>query len=91
MAQKIGDLLGRLAKGPAGLGKGVQFLIGAAAVGYGVRESIYNGEINFFLSFFSITIKLIHHVRFGDKHSLTLFESDRTSAKQFAISKSTMY
>lgn len=42
MAQKIGDLLGRLAKGPAGLGKGVQFLIGAAAVGYGVRESIYN-------------------------------------------------
>ncbi|XP_030842735.1 prohibitin-2 [Strongylocentrotus purpuratus] len=42
MAQKIGDLLGRLAKGPAGLGKGVQFLIGAAAVGYGVKESIYN-------------------------------------------------
>ncbi|XP_041479751.1 prohibitin-2-like [Lytechinus variegatus] len=41
MAQKIGDLLGRLAKGPSGLGKGVQFLIGAGALGYGVKESIY--------------------------------------------------
>ncbi|XP_054768981.2 prohibitin-2-like [Lytechinus pictus] len=41
MAQKIGDLLGRLAKGPAGLGKGVQFLIGAGVIGYGVKESVY--------------------------------------------------
>nr|XP_054768300.1 prohibitin-2-like [Lytechinus pictus] len=41
MAQKIGDLLGRLAKGPSGLGKGVQFLIGAGVIGYGVKESVY--------------------------------------------------
>ena len=44
MAQKIGDLLGRLSKGPAGLGRGIQLLLGAGALGYGVKESVYTGK-----------------------------------------------
>ncbi|XP_071509379.1 prohibitin-2-like [Diadema antillarum] len=44
MAQRIGDMLGRLSKGPSGLSRGVQLLLGAGAVAYGVKESIYTVE-----------------------------------------------
>ena len=44
MAQQLRDLLGRLGGGaPKGLGLGVKLLIGAGAVAYGVKESVYTG------------------------------------------------
>ncbi|XP_072175149.1 prohibitin-2-like [Diadema setosum] len=44
MAQRIGDMLGRLSKGPSGLSRGVQLLLGAGALAYGVKESVYTVE-----------------------------------------------
>ncbi|XP_070562071.1 prohibitin-2-like [Ptychodera flava] len=44
MAQKLGDFVGRMGKGPAGLGTGVKLLIAAGALGYGIKESMYTVE-----------------------------------------------
>ncbi|XP_071841001.1 prohibitin-2-like [Apostichopus japonicus] len=41
MAQQARDLLGRMGKGPAGLSTGIRLLIGAGALAYGVKESLY--------------------------------------------------
>lgn len=41
MADKITDLLGRLGKGPKGLGAGVKLLALAGAAAYGVQQSLY--------------------------------------------------
>ncbi|KAF2350845.1 Band 7 domain [Trinorchestia longiramus] len=41
MADKIGDLLGRLGKGPKGLGTGVKLLALAGAAAFGVQQSLY--------------------------------------------------
>lgn len=41
MAQQARDMLGRMGKGPAGLSTGIKLLIGAGALAYGVKESLY--------------------------------------------------
>ena len=44
MAQQVKDMMGRMGKGPAGLGTGVKLLLAAGALAYGVRESVYTGK-----------------------------------------------
>ncbi|XP_068115507.1 prohibitin-2 [Hyperolius riggenbachi] len=44
MAQNLKDFAERLPKGPRGLGTGLKLLLGAGAVVYGVRESIFTVE-----------------------------------------------
>lgn len=46
MAQQARDLLGRMGKGPAGLSTGIRLLIGAGALAYGVKESLYTGRLH---------------------------------------------
>ncbi|XP_038075182.1 prohibitin-2-like [Patiria miniata] len=41
MAQQVKDMMGRMGKGPAGLGTGVKLVLAAGALAYGVKESIY--------------------------------------------------
>ncbi|XP_071945490.1 prohibitin-2-like [Antedon mediterranea] len=41
MADKVKDAFGRLGKGPSGLTTGVKLLLGAGAVAYAVKESMY--------------------------------------------------
>ncbi|KAJ8021987.1 Prohibitin-2 [Holothuria leucospilota] len=41
MAQQARDFLGRMGKGPAGLSTGIKVLLGAGALAYGVKESLY--------------------------------------------------
>ncbi|XP_072024431.1 prohibitin-2-like isoform X1 [Amphiura filiformis] len=41
MADKVKDMMGRMGKGPSGLTTGLKLLIGAGALAYGVKESIY--------------------------------------------------
>ncbi|XP_043935563.1 prohibitin-2 [Protopterus annectens] len=41
MAQNLKDFAGRIPAGPRGMGTALKFLIGAGALGYGVKESIY--------------------------------------------------
>ena len=44
MADKINDFLGRLGKGPRGLGTGVKLLALAGAAAYGIQQSLYTGN-----------------------------------------------
>lgn len=44
MAQNLKDLAGRLPSGPRGMGTALKLLLGAGAVAYGVRESVFTGE-----------------------------------------------
>ncbi|NXJ09853.1 PHB2 protein, partial [Odontophorus gujanensis] len=44
MAQSLKDLAGRLPAGPRGVGTAVKLLLGAGALAYGVRESVFIGE-----------------------------------------------
>lgn len=44
MAQNLKDLAGRLPAGPRGMGMALKLLLGAGAVAYGVRESVFTGE-----------------------------------------------
>lgn len=47
---KMGDLLGRLGKVPGrGVGIGVQLLIGAGGLAYGVSQAMYTGKVHAFL------------------------------------------
>uniref|UniRef100_A0A8C4Q1P1 Prohibitin n=1 Tax=Eptatretus burgeri TaxID=7764 RepID=A0A8C4Q1P1_EPTBU len=41
MAQQLKDMAGRLGSGPKGLGTGLKLLLGAGALAYGVKESMY--------------------------------------------------
>lgn len=41
MADKISDMMGRMGKGPKGLTTGLKLLIGAGALAYGLKESVY--------------------------------------------------
>ena len=51
MAQQLGDFAKRFGSGaPKGLSLGLKLLIGAGAVGYGIKESVYTGDDNFFMS-----------------------------------------
>ena len=51
MAQQLGDFAKRFGSGaPKGLGLGLKLLIGAGAVGYGIKESVYTGNDNIFMS-----------------------------------------
>ena len=45
MADKVKDMMGRMGKGPSGLTTGLKFLIGAGALAYGIKESIYTGKL----------------------------------------------
>ncbi|EHH66026.1 hypothetical protein EGM_02925 [Macaca fascicularis] len=44
MAQNLKDLAGRLPTGPRGMGTALKLLLGAGAVAYGVRESVFTVE-----------------------------------------------
>lgn len=44
MAQSLKDLAGRLPAGPRGVGTALKLLLGAGALAYGVRESVFIGE-----------------------------------------------
>ncbi|XP_044771393.1 prohibitin-2 isoform X2 [Neomonachus schauinslandi] len=44
MAQNLKDLAGRLPSGPRGMGTALKLLLGAGAVAYGVRESVFTVE-----------------------------------------------
>ena len=44
MAQNLKDLAGRLPSGPRGMGTALKLLLGAGAVAYGIRESVFTGE-----------------------------------------------
>ena len=44
MADKLNDLLGRLGKGPRGMGTGLKMLAVAGAAAYGISQSMYTGE-----------------------------------------------
>lgn len=44
MAQNLKDFAGRLPAGPRGLGTGLKLLLGAGAVGYAIKESIFTVE-----------------------------------------------
>ncbi|NXG34128.1 PHB2 protein, partial [Dromaius novaehollandiae] len=44
MAQNLKDLAGRLPAGPRGVGTALKLLLGAGALAYGVRESVFIGE-----------------------------------------------
>ncbi|KAM9672838.1 prohibitin-2 [Loxodonta africana] len=44
MAQNLKDLAGRLPAGPRGMGMALKLLLGAGAVAYGVRESVFTVE-----------------------------------------------
>ncbi|VTJ64611.1 Hypothetical predicted protein [Marmota monax] len=44
MAQNLKDLAGRLPAGPRGMGTALKLLLGAGAVAYGVRESVFTVE-----------------------------------------------
>lgn len=44
MAQNLKDFAGRLPAGPRGLGTGLKLLLGAGAVGYAIRESVFTVE-----------------------------------------------
>lgn len=44
MAQNLKDLAGRLPTGPRGVGTALKLLLGAGALAYGVRESVFIGE-----------------------------------------------
>ncbi|XP_075699051.1 prohibitin-2 [Rhinoderma darwinii] len=44
MAQNLKDLAGRLPAGPRGLGTGLKLLLGAGAVGYVLKESVFTVE-----------------------------------------------
>ena len=49
MAQRVGEFAKRFGSGaPKGVGLGLKLLIGAGALGYGIKESIYTGEITLF-------------------------------------------
>uniref|UniRef100_A0A8B9C5G1 Prohibitin n=2 Tax=Anser TaxID=8842 RepID=A0A8B9C5G1_9AVES len=41
MAQNLKDLAGRLPAGPRGVGTALKLLLGAGALAYGVRESVF--------------------------------------------------
>lgn len=43
MADKLNDLLGRLGKGPRGMGTGLKLLAVAGAAAYGISQSMYTG------------------------------------------------
>ncbi|MPC13155.1 Prohibitin-2 [Portunus trituberculatus] len=43
MADKLNDLLGRLGKGPRGMGTGLKLLAAAGAAVYGISQSMYTG------------------------------------------------
>lgn len=45
MADKFSEFAGRLGKAPRGVGTGLKLLAAAAAIGYGIKESIYTGII----------------------------------------------
>ena len=45
------DLLGRLGKGPKGLGTGVTLLAAAGATAIGINQSLYTGLHMFFFIF----------------------------------------
>ena len=44
MADKVKDLMGRMGNGPKGLTTGLKFLLGAGALAYGIKESVYTGR-----------------------------------------------
>ncbi|KAM8778999.1 prohibitin-2 [Rhynchonycteris naso] len=44
MAQNLKDLAGRLPSGPRGMGTALKLLLGAGAMAYGVRESVFTVE-----------------------------------------------
>ncbi|KAG5212581.1 hypothetical protein JEQ12_015010 [Ovis aries] len=44
MAQNLKDLAGRLPSGPRGMGTALKLLLGAGAVAYGIRESVFTVE-----------------------------------------------
>ncbi|XP_038623832.1 prohibitin-2 [Tachyglossus aculeatus] len=44
MAQNLKDLAGRLPSGPRGMGTALKLLLGAGALAYGVRESVFTVE-----------------------------------------------
>lgn len=43
MADKFTEFAGRMGKAPKGVGTGLKLLAAAAAVAYGVKESVYTG------------------------------------------------
>lgn len=45
MADKFTEFAGRMGKAPKGVGTGLKLLAAAAAVAYGVKESIYTGNL----------------------------------------------
>lgn len=45
MADKLNDLMGRLGKGPRGMGTGLKLLAAAGAAVYGITQSMYTGEM----------------------------------------------
>lgn len=44
MADKFTDLLGRLGKGPKGIGTGFKLMALAGAAAYGIQQSLYTGK-----------------------------------------------
>jgi hypothetical protein len=43
MAQQLRDIMGKLTKGPNGLGTGLKLLVASCALGYGATQSVYTG------------------------------------------------
>ncbi|KAG8429181.1 hypothetical protein GDO86_018116 [Hymenochirus boettgeri] len=44
MAQNLKDFAGRLPAGPRGMGTALKLLMGAGAVGYAIKESVFTGQ-----------------------------------------------
>uniref|UniRef100_A0ABM0MMN1 Prohibitin n=1 Tax=Saccoglossus kowalevskii TaxID=10224 RepID=A0ABM0MMN1_SACKO len=44
MSKRVGDFMGRMGKGPAGLGTGMKLLGVAGALGYGIYNAMYTVE-----------------------------------------------
>lgn len=47
MADKFSEFAGRMGKAPKGVGTGMKLLAAAAALAYGIKESVYTGIIMF--------------------------------------------
>ncbi|KAL1790631.1 Prohibitin-2 [Sigmodon hispidus] len=59
MAQNLKDLAGRLPAGPRGLGTAMKLLLGAGAVAYGVRESVFTVEGSKDLQMVNISLRVL--------------------------------
>ena len=63
MADKFTEFAGRMGKAPKGVGTGLKLLAAAAAVAYGVKESIYTGTLVFLVWSFYRLNSFLHDAR----------------------------